>query len=146
MTRQEQDQYIQDHFRVQTNREMGAATGMTFTNVANRLFRMGLKRDENDPVILRIYEAARNRGTPNKAGKIGGRPKLPGIIDQIECRYTENEIREMYGKLLAGRGKYTNANDIARKYFVIASQEKYDTVIQALTAGWYKFRKKDAHF
>jgi hypothetical protein len=80
--------------------------------------------------------------------------KRATIQDQIESRYSEQEIRQFYAKLAAGRGKYTRLQDIPSAHLRYALGkdienqylQAYEPMIEALVRDWYTFRKKDAHF
>lgn len=62
--------------------------------------------------------------------------------NQIECYYSEVQIRMMYACYLAGKGKSANYRDMPTRYRIQSQQQDLNKIVAALAAVWQVFKNK----
>ncbi|MFD1184885.1 hypothetical protein [Pontibacter rugosus] len=80
------------------------------------------------------------RGYPNRIKP--AKSELAATIDHIECRYSEQDIRKMYGCFLAGKGRSANYSDMPTKCRNKANSEDLDKIVSSLAGVWSVFKNK----
>jgi hypothetical protein len=65
------------------------------------------------------------------------------LIDRLETRCTESQLRTMYAKRLYNQNRHFDIKLVPRHYVLIAFREMNSTewreMMQELTTDWYKF-------